>query len=97
MTAKSESFPCHGRSARWASVDGSRSRFSPRRVVKKQSLEDRNPQASLIESLIVAIAVSALIIAFVGAASTATPAKPGARLQNFSERPIPVQGKDGKF
>jgi hypothetical protein len=97
MTANSESFPCNGRSARWASVEGSRSRISSRRVTKKQSLEDRNPQSSLIESLIAAIAVSALIIAFLGAASTATPAKPGVRLQNFTERPIPIQGKDGKF
>lgn len=97
MTANSESFPCNGRSARLASVEGSRSRFSPRRVAKKQSLEDRNPQTSLIESLIAAIAVSALIIALLGAASTATPAKPGARLQNFTERRIPIQGKDGKF
>jgi len=97
MTANTESFPCNGRSGRWASVEGSRSRFSTRKVAKKPSLEDRNPQASLIESLIAAIAVSALIIAFLGAASTATPAKPGVRLQNFSERPIPIQGKDGKF
>ena len=97
MTAKSESFPYQGRSARWASIDGSRSRFSPRRAAKKHSLEDRNPQASLIESLIAAIAVSALIIAFLGAVSTATPAKPGVRLQNFSERPVPIQSKDGKF
>jgi hypothetical protein len=97
MTANSESFPCNGRSARWASVEGSRSRFSPRRVTKKQSLEDRNPQTSLIESLIAAIAGSALIIAFLGAASTATPAKPGVSLQNFTERPVPIQGKGGKF
>jgi hypothetical protein len=99
MTANSESFPCNGRTARWTSVDGSNSRFSPRRVtvIKKQSVEDRNPKAALIESLIAAIAVSALIIAFLGAASTATPVRPGAKLQSFSERPVSTQARDGKF
>jgi hypothetical protein len=97
MTANSESFPYNGRTTRWASVDGSNSRFLPRRVTKKRSLEDQNPKAALIESLIAAIAVSALIIAFLGAAWTATPVRPGVKLQSFGERPVPTQAKDGKF
>jgi hypothetical protein len=97
MTANSESFPYNGRTTRWTSVDGSGSRFSSRRVTKKQSVDDQNPKAALIESLIAAIAVSALIIAFFGAASTATPVRPGVKLQSFSERPVPTQARDGKF
>jgi hypothetical protein len=97
MTANSEPLPSNGNHIRWTSADGSSSRFTPRKVTRKRSFEDHNPQAALIESLIAAIAITALIIALVGVVSTPTPSRPGVKLQTFTERPIATQGKDGKL